>query len=455
MKIHRVPAALLLLALFFSLPARAQVRENCRTLPEGIIALRPYAFDSAMQWDAVYGKAGMERFETVLMRDGGTVVAGGEVWPQDDPESARGLLAEIDRRGRAVWVNRHESIRPLTIRKLLFRPDGKGYIAGGTLAAEGETPAAIRIGWYGPAGALERETILTEPGQDLAFEGMILPLDGEGLVVVAVARRRDEAGRRGGIVWRLDPIGARLWERRYDSGLGNRFLGISSVKDEVGNSGYIVTGAIETADGRTVGLAMKLDPAGTLMWQKEYPRGSSALLRVAAPYGVRDVIVAGDSEPYGDRYARSAWAMRLDAANGEPRWQRWFAIDGHRIFGRDAVAVADGRASLLLDVEKVNRPGDEEEGATAGGDMARVLTLSPRGEVLRDEAYMAGTGVRGAAMILGPDRHRLVAGYVKGSHKADDRSNELNFGTEDGWVVMGSSLEPYRDPCLPRRRLDE
>lgn len=433
-------------------PASAQVQENCRTLPEGIIRLRPYSFDTAMQWDAIYGVAGKERFETALVLESGNVVAGGALWPRNDPQNAHGLLAELDRRGKTVWENRHDKIRPLTIRKILFRADGKGYIAAGTLAAaDQKTDPAIRIGWYGLNGALEREMLLVKQGYALSFEDMILPLRGEGLVVVANAA--DRAGRQTGIAWRLNAAGEKVWERRYDSGSGSRFLGVSSASDGVGNSYYIVTGSVETGQSRTVGLVMKLDAAGTLMWQKEYPRGVSATLRSAASYGMRDVIVTGDSEPYGDRYGRSAWAMRLSAASGEPVWQRYFAIAGHRLHGRDAVAVADGRASLLVDVEKIR--SDKETGDVDSRDMARVLTLSPRGEILRDEAYLAGTGAHGNALVLGPGQHRLVAGYAVSSHKADDRSNEANFQTEDGWVAMGSSLEPYRDPCLPSRKTEE
>lgn len=454
MKIHGLAILAFLLA-FQSLPAFAQIRENCRgALPEGIVTLRAYSFDSATQWDAIYGKAGMERFETALALDNGNIVAGGEVWPQDDPDGTRGLLAELDRRGRTLWADRHEKSPRMTIRKLLFRTDGKGYLSGGTLAEDGKTPAAIRLGWYGLDGALEKEKTLTEKDADLSLENMILPLDGDGLVLVSVARNREDPARQNGIVWRLDKNGETVWKRRYDSGLGNRFLGISPVKDETENAYYIVTGATQTEDGRTVGTVLKLDPAGTLMWQKEYPRGASALLRTAASYGVRDVIVVGDSEPYGDKYGRSGWVMRIDTADGTPRWQRYFAIDRHRIYGRDAVAVADGRASILLDVEKADKNATEED-ESESRDMARVLTLSPRGEVLRDEVYAAGTGTRGSALILGPGRHRVVAGYARMSHKADDRSDEANFNTEDGWVVMGSSLEPYRDPCLPQRRIDE
>ncbi len=468
MKRHGFPIfflfSLFLLAQFFVGPALAQVQENCSTLPEGIVSLRPYGFGTAMQWDAVYGKEGMERLETALALDSGNIVAGGAYWPQETREDTRGLLVEIDPHGRVVWSNRHEQSARMTIRKLLFRLEGKGYIAGGTLAGSDKAPAVIRLGWYGEKGALESERLITEPGYDLSFENMIPALNGGGLVVVGSAQSRDSPKQQKGIIWRLNAKGETLWKRRYDSGAGSRFYGISPAKDDTGNPYYIVTGATQTEDGRTVGAVLKLDPAGTLMWQKEYPRGASALLRAVASYGVRDVIVVGDSEPYGDRYGRSAWVMRIDMADGTPRWQRYFATKGYRVYGRDVVAVADGRASLLLDSERV-LPEKAGAALTAGDvnadeterlrDMARITTLSSRGEVLRDEVYSSGTGGRALALVLGTGRHRVMAGYTMMSHKADDRSNEANFDTEDGWVVMGSSLEPYRDPCLPKRKSEE
>jgi hypothetical protein len=433
------------------LGAFAQIRETCETIPETIVTLRKTASGHGSLWDVVYGQRGMERFETAVLLENGNVLAAGALYDRADPDDRRGLVVEMDRRGKVVRQNRHPGLGNLDIRKIILKEKG-GFLAAGTksLAPEGEgrPRRVVRLAHYGADLKLRSENLLSDPDYDLTLEGITVSTDGAGLVAAVSARGRAHPDEERGIVYRLTPDGGIVWKRSYDPGLGNRFTAVVPTADSLGNPGYIVTGMVRATDRRTVGLAMKLDADGRLMWQKQYPRGAGAILRAAASYGTGDVVVVGDSEPYGAKTLRSGWAMRLNGNNGSPVWQRYVAVSGARLYGRDAVAVPDGRASVLINAEGA---GESE----AGQDTARLLTLSPRGEILDDEGFTQGTGGSGASLVLGPRRLRLLTGHATMTPKGDDKSKPANYDTEDGWVVLASSLEPYTDPCLPRRAAAE
>lgn len=396
----------------------------------------------------------MERFETAAVLENGNVLAGGFLYDETDPDDTRGLIAEINRRGRIIHQNRHPGLGNLTIRKIVLKEKG-GFLAAGTkilppAKTGGKAEKTIRLAHYAADGTVETEKLLQDPDYDLSFEGLSLSTDGGGLVLAVAARSRTNPADERGIVYRVKPDGSVIWKRSYDPGLGNRFTNVATTADSLGNQGYVVTGMIRTADKRAVGLAMKLDADGKLMWQKQYPRGAGAILRAVASYGTGDIVVTGDIEPYGDSRPRSAWVMRINGENGEPVWQRYFTVPEYRLYGRDIVAVPDGRASSLFDAEYI---GTADKDKTQGS-MARLLALSPRGEILGDESFTQGTGGRGEGLILGPRRLRLLTGYATMTPRGDDKSRPANYNTEDGWIVMASSLEPYTDPCLPHRAME-
>lgn len=430
----------------------AQIRETCTTIPETMVTLRAVPFGRGHLWDGVYGQRGMERFETAVILENGNVLAGGFLYDQTDPDDTRGLIAEINRRGRIIRQNRHPGLGNLSIKKIVLKEKG-GFLAAGTKILPSEKPGIspqkiIRLAHYSADEKVEKEKILRDPDYDLSFEGLTVSTDGGGLVLAVAARSRSNPADERGIVYRVTPDGDVIWKRSYDPGLGNRFTNVATTADSLGNQGYIVTGMIRTADRRAVGLAMKLDSDGKLMWQKQYPRGAGAILRAVASYGTGDVVMTGDVEPYGDTRPRSAWVMRVNGASGEPVWQRYFTVPDYRLYGRDILAVADGRASALFDAEYSGQKDDAQS-------MARLLALSPRGEILGDESFTQGTGGRGESLILGPRRLRLLTGYATMTPRGDDKSKPANYNTEDGWVVMASSLEPYVDPCLPHRAMED
>lgn len=433
-------------------PALAQIRETCATLPETIVTLRKTPPGRGGLWDAAYGQRGMERFETAVFLENGNILAAGALYDRAEPQDRRALIVDLDRRGKVIRQNRHPGLGNISIRKVILKEKG-GFLAAGTKIlppADGHGPdrQVVRLAHYGPDLKVLSEYLLEDPAYDLTLEGLTVSADGGALVAAVSARGRGSTSAEGerGVVYLLTPQAKVIWKRSYDPGLGNRFTNIVTTADSLGNPGYVLTGTVRDTDRRAVGFALKLDADGRLIWQKQYPRGAGATLRSAASYGTGDIVVAGDSDPYGEKKLRSAWVMRLNGNTGEPVWQRYLSVAGAKLYGRDIVAVADGRAAVLIDSE--NSSGTFPP---TGPDMARLVTFSPRGEIMDDEGFAQGSGAHGNALVLGPKRLRIIAGHATMTPKGDDKSKLANYDTEDGWIVVASSLEPYTDPCGPQR----
>lgn len=458
----------LLAALVLSPASYAQ---DCMAAPEAIVRLRDYTMGNYSVWNTVYGAHGMEQFQGLAMLSNGNVIAGGISFSRHRPEEKRALLVEINRRGKVVWENRHENGPSMSIDAVLADEKTRNIVTLGTIDAPGKG-RGVRLGLYDENGAQKQEKFILDPRLDLTYHDMVPAIEGDGGMVLALeAHDRKNPADEFGIVMKISAKGNEVWRRSYRPGIANAFFGIGVVNDSVGMPFYLAGGNMDSEDRRRSGLLMKLEPGGTLVWARQYPRGAAATFRSISYIGDGHFAVAGDIEPYGDLYERSAWIIRGETASGDIVWQRYISLPEYRLFGRDVLGYADGRMAVLLDGVLPDSPEDrdeeeQEEGeekkekAVTGEDdirrnQARLLTLSPRGIVMRDEPFTEGLGGRAQGMVVNARQQRMIVGHAERSHKADDVRNAANYDTDDGWILIASALEAYTDPCIPRRVLVE
>ncbi len=418
--------------------------QSCGIVPESIVRLRAYTLGNYSQWDMVHGVQDMEKFTSVLFLPNGNMIAGGYHYRKGNPRETRALITEFNRRRRVLWDNRHEEGGRLTIEKLLL--EGNGFVAFGNSSLSGKG-AGVRIAWYNLDGTLKREKTLRDKDYDLVFESLIQAIGGKGYLLTVQARKKGAPGIRNGIALRLSEKGEEIWRRTYQPGVSNRFAGAGIVEDTLGREFYMVTGSVEADERRDTGLLMKLEGDGTLVWARQYPRGANAILRSVSKVTDSDFVVLGDIDPYGDLYEQSVWVMRIDTGGGDIAWQRYLAVPNFNAFGRTVIGHDDGRISLLVDTANL-RDSDFPE-------QSRLLTLSPQGMVMRDEPYIEGRGGHGHAMVMSPKNQRVIVGYARQSHKANDVEVEKNYETDDGWILVTPGLDRFTDPCIPRRRWNE
>lgn len=422
-----------LLCAFFAAPAAAQ---KCTADYEVINYLRKPEIGSYNVWDTIYGeRVPLEEFTSGLKAvEGGNVVVAGARRGYEEGD-ARVLLMEIDRRGRSVWEQTHvvEHLRNV---KLILH-DKSGYIVMGDQKS-GKKNTRVWIGFFDAKGNFLRSKTVSDPKGDLYGHSLIRDMDGKGLVLAASMKGRGDDSRGRAVIYRLNSKGDVVSKRSYAPGLENAILSLT-IQD---GTYYIGAGYSRVEDGRKAGWVIKMNKDGNIIWQRQYPRGLLGSLNVAVDYTDKFIVVAGEAEP-SDRKNRAGWVMMLDGDNGDIAWQRYYT-GAHDFAAKDLIAHDDNQISVLLDAQN---PGKEES-----PEYARILTLSPRGEILLSDSYYNAVRARGADLFLGQNSERIIAGYSDVAYIEEDPEDPgaepKKVVSREGWVLAGAPAEPYNDPCF-------
>lgn len=438
-----------LIAVSVTFLSSIALAQYCGVTPEVIITLRHYEEGNYNVWGYVYGEKQMERFTDAVELPKGDLVIAGYVFSRGRAQNTHPLLVRVTRRNRMVWENRNEDMSDQAAIKKLRKTDD-GFIAFGD-SRNNKGDKAIWIGFFSEEGQLEKQVTIPNKKYHLVLEDITEPADnnGEGYVLAVKAIDKKYKSKEHGVIYRISPDGKVIWERSYKPGISNRFGGIDTVYDEAGIAYYIAVGSFNMDNYRRSGFILAVDEKGRLVWSKQYLRGLSSAFRGIEAVTDGDFAVIGDIEPSGEKYGHSAWIARIETESGDIQWERFVDINKYRVYGRKLLGYSDGRIIAAIDTVL-------EEGANkALPEMVRLLTLTPRGVIIQDEPYLEGKSVRISELKPNEKHHRMIIGYADKSFKADNAENPDNFRTEDGWIILAPSLDPYKDPCIPRRRYND
>jgi hypothetical protein len=437
-------------------PATAHA-QACAVTPEVIVTLRDSREGQYSLWDYVYGVQDMEQLADAVELPDRSILAAGTIFREGYPEEPRPLLFRIDRRDRLIWENRHEDSQDaVRIVKMFLEEDSQSVMVIGNITLRGKDRTqkkAIWTGLYDIDGKFISSSVLDDPDYDISVQdaARAVPRAGsnkdDGFVLAVLAQDRVRPSQQHGIVYGLSAEAKKLWQRSYKPGLTNRIHGITAVRNEAGVPYYVAVGSFEIDVNRSAGFIMSIDREGRLAWAEQYPRGLHAVMREVTDVTDGDFVVIGDVVPQGEDYKRSAWIMRLEAEGGDMQWERYVAVPDMRVFGRSIRGRPDGRIIAALETR---RPSGSE-----GPELARVLSISPRGVIFQDESFLEGAGVSIGEMRFSARGQPFLIGTARQSYKADDEDNVGNYKTDDGWMIYTPSLDPYIDPCIPRRYFNE
>ena len=515
-KNQSVNSILLLTALFcavFPVQSRAQ---SCDVYKETIQTYKRPDFGSYNLWDRTVGEIGAyEDFTAAapLFAIDGYLLAGARQTHEGAP--ALLYLVGFDKRGRDRWEKVYDI--PGFQRAIKILPYHK--------VEDGQKPDeispelyAVFVNLYDDVRAVKQlnarrigmiiidekgekldEKIIEDPKKNIQISDVIEALDGRNFVLAAggapVQRTR---GAVSGELFLLSPEGKVLKKRAFQPGLENEF---NSVQSFDGRS-YVVSGYLRTEGGRKAGWLARVGSDFELVWQQQYPRGVSAVIRGATPFQGQYILSVGTVAAPGE-HPNGGWVMLVDAASAKVEWQRYYQqgdmhLDGLAIDGRD-----DGIISILLQAEpteeslhaakmidaakmsmQVKQPGIEENPAPPSGeadgmDMGENLlpstpdyspyvmavTLSPRGGLLHTDTYFAGEGAWVSGWFMGEHSERIMYGSsliegredVSASPPAQDGEvkNPDDTGSapdlikdRQGWLLAGEGAERYKDPCI-------
>ncbi len=404
--------------------------QNCEAHYEQIVEMKRPKIGSYNVWDTIYGKQDLqEKFKTgLVIKNRNMVVAGERFSYEEGPVTL--ILAEIDRRGRPVWEASHE-IEALRNVKKIERHE-KGYIVLGNIGTK--KSSKLWLGFFDEKGVLVSQKVLSEKGHALLGED-ILPFPGRDDFLIALSLSKLGEKNTYGALYQIDKSGEIITQRSYFSGLENKILGLSNNGDDY----FMASGYIRGEDGRKNGWILRLRHDLSLEWQRQYPRGRSAILHIANDYIYNYTAVLGEALPLGGG-KQAGWLMLINKSTGDPVWQRYYSSELHQ-YGSGLLTSNDGLISVLLSARKF----DKKE----GDEYVRLLTINPRGILFSSNEFFNGKGVRAYQMLLGPNKERLLIGVTDMIYKIEGPEPD-SFEpkkSQEGWIVAATATELYNDPC--------
>ncbi len=436
-------------------PAYAQ-KISCDPVGEVISDMKLPTFGYPTIWEAIYGgKNHITQFAGgVPVSASSVMVLAGRVDAKTSAPTEMGV-AELNNRGRAVieaFNPSKDSDQPVAFAKAV-----DGFAGAANIRAGKGRDKHVRISWYDRDGQFKRAQTLSDPAYDYEAQKMVTAVDGKGIVVVIHAVGRKDKNDQYGLLVRYNADGKLGWKRSYRPGVSNKLNGLNVTDD----NGYIATGKIIMKDGRMAGWALKMAADGAVLWQRTYPRGQYSELSAAtispqkSPDGASLYSFAGAAEPV-DGGVSAAWVMETDPY-GTPIWQHYMRRKDYTFHGYDIKPQNDGTVMVTLNATAQGK-GD------AYMDHVRFVTLSSRGSMLGDQAYMSGLRSRAVQVEKnGAGNFVLVASSLQ-----PQKTSEQEFGPapalpegqqpeepaplEAGWVAVIPPPDAYIDPCVTPKK---
>ncbi|MDP7143260.1 MAG: hypothetical protein QF692_07345 [Alphaproteobacteria bacterium] len=435
--------------------------------------------------------------------DGEKTVAG-----HDEGVSAQRelVLARLNRRGRVLDEYKYDAPDDAVPVKFIKLQDGHflGITNHGNVeygdkkndsksrqsAAENEesgTPPVkpvdryAMLHWFDDDGGIVDEVNLSHDDFHYTAQDIVQRADG-GFVVALQAHSKEQADENHTVLMSLDADAKEEWRRAYRVGIPNK---INAVQ-ETTKGNIVAAGQIETDAGMKAGWVMKVSAKGSILWQRTYRKGLYGSFNDIVDYSPPGAVfphfvLTGVVDPT-DKSARANWVVAVSSL-GDPEWERYFRVPSYALSGLRINRYDDGRIVLFGRADYA--------GGKTGYDHVRMLVLSPNGLLMQDESYLSGDGATIHDAILGWRGERVVFGtaYVDTSSRGRDKNaiqvigigeedekpqslNDrvsallgMNFGRKaskeggappetmnyEGWVLVGTALDPYENPCVPQQ----
>lgn len=437
--------------------ARAQSSAlSCAPVGEVISDMKLPTYGYPTIWEAIYGGKGhiMQFAGGVPTAVTAVMVLAGRVDAKTSAPVETGMV-ELNNRGRTLI----EAFNPTKdgAQPVAFAKAGDGFAGLANIRAGKARDRHVRVSWYDRDGKFRRAQTLFDPVYDYEAQKIVTATDGKGVIVVIHAIGRKDRNDQHGVLVRYNADGQQGWKRSYRPGVSNKLNGLNVTDD----NGYIATGRIIMKDGRMAGWALKMAADGAVLWQRTYPRGKYSELSAAtvspqtSPDGASLYTFAGSAEPAGGG-PNAGWVMETDPY-GTPLWQHYMRRKDYRFDGYDIKPQSDGTVMVTLNAT-AQGTGDAYQ------DHVRFVTLSARGSMLGDQAYMSGLKTRAVQVEKnGAGNFVLVASSLQ-----PQKASEQEFGParavpagqqpeepvalEAGWVAVIPPPDAYSDPCVTLKK---
>ena len=321
-------------------------------------------------------------------------------------------------------------------------PDGGYIVTGYTNSTNGDVTGNHGNDDYwvvklNPSGTIQWQKTLGGTGDDGAYS--IQPTTDGGYIVAGTTDSNDGdvTGNHGGFadywVIKLNPSGTIEWQKP----LGGTDYDLAYSIQPTPDGGYIVAGTTNSNDGDVTGnhggpdcWVVKLNPSGTIEWQKTLGGTSDDDIQSIQPTPDGGYIVAGytystNGDVTGNHGSYDYWVVKLNPS-GTIQWQK--TIGGT---GEDNAYSIQPTTDGGYIVAGYTWSTDGDVTGNHGGSDSWVVKLNPSGAI-QWQKTIGGTGGDLAYSI----QPTTDGGYiVAGSTYSNDGDVTGNHGGSDSWVV--------------------
>lgn len=476
---HRVlPLYLCIISLIYiattpSHKAFAQGITACAGYYDAIITLDPEQFNAHALWRALEGDPeGYDRFYDATNGPGGLTIAAGVTSSRLSPSLSPYIMA-FNPNGKVIWQVQDQTPLHETIHRIVYI-DGQ-YVTLGDIEHKDSGRLGLAIGFYdlqgkllnkkhifdsdfmhhahAGAGAGGAKTSPSTTGPNGQFDYTAIDLIqpraniSSPITLLASAQHHNDPDRQYAFLLQIDPSGEIIRRRNYQPGPANKLLGLTMLPDNT----FIATGWIMQDNGRKAGWVARLGENGYLMWQRPYRRGRESSLNRAILHPHGGFVALGESDPAGASAPndnKAAWAMWMDE-DGQELWQRYWRSN-YDLTAKDGLAPNGDHLEILIGA--VSKDIDHR-------DHAKILTLTLRGQLIREDAFMEGGLTTPEALINAQGGHRAIIGYAQTLFSTGQVDASINIqsrrasepGIYDAWLLMSPPAPPFQDPCAPNR----
>ena len=368
---------------------------------------------AANNWANAFGGTGLEAAWAMdTTADGGSVVAGQTQSFGADAQD--GWVVRLSATGEMLWQRMYCGSNSDSIAAIEQTSDW-GYIAAGKTASLGQ---GSYDGWVlklDPQGSVQWQETYGGSGSD-SFADIQGTPDG-GFIA---AGGTSSFGVTGGDLWvvKLDPFGSVQWQKRYGGTGSDLATSVAPTRD----GGYIVAGTTASfGAGSTDGWVLKLKGDGMVDWQKTYGGAKADEFRQVLQTADGGYILAGNTDFHNTGIAY-AWVVKLKST-GAIDWQKYYGGE----LGGNSQRVASLRSIRQLNDGRYVAIGRTYMAANLDGRAADLLLLklSPSGEILWQKGFGGESEDNGSAVRQTNDGALLVAG----------NTSSFDVGSGDFWVL--------------------
>jgi hypothetical protein len=261
--------------------------------------------------------------------DGGWVTAGSAYAQGAGRENTDARILKFDADGELVWAATFGDQKRQEAHGVYPIDDG-GYLVAGSTESSTGGGLDTWVARLTAGGQMVWQKTYAEPDRLFGIRHMQQTAD-NGFVVVGAAWSSTVGGAADVWVAKLDPAGSVLWQRTYG---GPSYDSVTSALPRRNGAGVVIAGTTSSfGAGGTDGWIFAIDADGEVLWQRTFGGTGDDSVQSIQPAADGGYIVAGNSGSFGSSGSQ-VWILKLNATG---------AIDSCPLMGLSLIAVAEGR----------------------------------------------------------------------------------------------------------------